>query len=265
MDFDFKLPDDYLRHKVFEDLKYMMEFYDSLSTNCHSIANNARHGIINYASYVYSAILGTLDSISNLLEKGSINDAYSMIRKLFDDILLEIYMDVKLKDNFDDETGNAMIEFDEWIRAKHRIPKSDKILHYLKTSERTKDIYPFFSWDTHLKKNRELLDDSIHSNRFYLLLLNCNALYIDNRERHLTNCEVILNHLFIIHLSFVFHLNPSYLMASDYLDYMELGQTPPVGCEKMIAPFAQDAYNKILKSHKSIAEFIKRTCPLEIE
>lgn len=45
-------------------------------------------------------IEGTLDSITTLLTKGRINDAYTLIRKLFDDILMEIYMDVTLKDNF---------------------------------------------------------------------------------------------------------------------------------------------------------------------
>ena len=158
------MPDDYLKHKVFDDLKYMREFYDSLSYSCYYFVASGTKGIGNYASYVYSAIEGTVDSITTLLTKGRINDAYTLIRKLFDDILLEIYIDVTLKDKFCLE-NYIVEEVNEWIQGKHRIPKSDKILKCIETSERTRDLYPFFGWDTYLGKNRELLDDSVHSNR----------------------------------------------------------------------------------------------------
>lgn len=263
MDLEHRMPESYLKHKVFDDLKYMMEFYDSISMSCFSFVVSGTHGITNYASYVYTAIEGTLDSISILLTKGRINDAYSLIRKLFDDILLEIYIDVTLKDKF--SIDNFIVkEVNEWIQGKHRIPKTERILKCLETSEKTKGLYPLFGWDTYLKKNRELLDDSVHSNRFHLMLLNCNKVYIEDRERHLKNCAIVLNQLFLLHVSFIFHLNPQYLMASDYMAYMDDGQTPPTGCENWIAPFAQDVFDKVIKPHKTIADFILSTCYLEI-
>ena len=198
MDIEHRMPESYLKHKVFDDLKYMMEFYDSISMSCLSFVASGTHGITNYASYVYTAIEGTLDSISILLTKGRINDAYTLIRKLFDDILLEIYIDVTLKEKF--SIDNFFVaEVNEWIQGKHRIPKTERILKCLETSEKTKDLYPLFGWDTYLKKNRELLDDSVHSNRFQQMLLNCCDVYIENRERHLKNCEIILNQLFLLH------------------------------------------------------------------
>ena len=68
-----------------------------------------------------------------------------------------------------------------------------------------------------------------------------------------------------MHLSLNFHLNPPYLMASDYMDYMEEGLTPPEGSESWIASFAQDAFDKVIKPHKAIAKFILTTCYLEIQ
>lgn len=263
MNIEHRMPEAYLKHKVFDDLKFMMQFYDSISMNYFSFIATGTHGITNYASYVYTAIEGTLDSISVLLTKGRINDAYTLIRKLFDDILLEIYMDVTLKDKF--SLDNFFVEeVNEWIQGKHRIPKTEKVLKYLEKSEKTKELYPLFGWDTYLKKNRELLDDSVHSNRFQQLLLNCNDVYILNRERHLKNCEIILNQLFLLHLSFIFHLNPQYLMASDYMDCLEMGITPPDGSENWIARFAQDAFDRNIKSHKQLAAFIKEHCYLDI-
>lgn len=53
-------------------------------------------------------------------------------------------------------------------------------------------------------------------------------------------------------------------MASDYMDYMEMGITPPEGSEYWIASFAQDVFDKIIKPHLAIANFIISTCPLKI-
>lgn len=258
-----KMSEVYLKHKVFDDLKYMKKFYESISMSCYSFKPAGTLGIANYASYVYSAIEGTIDSITILLKNGRINDVYTLIRKLFDDILLEIYMDVILKDKINIDNFFVQ-EVNEWIQGKHRIPKVDKILKCLKDSQRTKDLYPLFGWNTCLKKNRELLDDSVHSNRFKLMLLNCNMVYIEDRVQYLKKCEEMLSQLFLIHLSFIFHLNSHYLMASDYLDCMEMGMIPPVGSENWIAQFAQDAFDKIIKPHMTIANFILSTCPLEI-
>ncbi len=73
------------------------------------------------------------------------------------------------------------------------------------------------------------------------------------------NCEIYLNQLFLLHLSFIFHLNSQYLMSSDYMDYMEIGLTPPEGCETWIASFAQKAFDKVIKPHKEIANIILGT------
>lgn len=53
-------------------------------------------------------------------------------------------------------------------------------------------------------------------------------------------------------------------MASDYMDHLEMEMTPPAGCENWIARFAQEAFDKVIKPHKSIANFILSTCYLEI-
>lgn len=58
MNIEHKMPEAYLKHKVFDDLKYMKEFYDSISMSCFSFVATGTHGITNYASYVYSAIEG---------------------------------------------------------------------------------------------------------------------------------------------------------------------------------------------------------------
>ena len=81
-------------------------------------------------------------------------------------LTVEIYIDVTRKEKFDFENNFVVQDVEEWIRGRHRIPKLETLLGILKKSSSTKDIYPFFGWDSYLKRYRQLLDDSVHSNRF---------------------------------------------------------------------------------------------------
>ncbi|MCM1502971.1 MAG: hypothetical protein NC115_09950 [Bacteroidales bacterium] len=265
MEIKHNMPEKYLNHDVFSEIDFMINFYDSLSFSSLNFMPSGVDCNINYASYVYSAIEGTLESIHMLLKNGRINDAYSLIRKLFDDILLEIYINVMLKDKFDFYNNIIVRDVVEWIKGRHRIPKTEKILKYIEKSKQTKDLYPLFGWETYLKKIRELLDDSVHSNRFQLMLLNCNRVYMEEREQHLDNCKIVLKQLFLVHVTFLFHLNPQYLMASDYTDSLELGMIPQEDSQNWIAPFAQVAFNRVIKPHSRILDFILKTCSLKIE
>ena len=54
-------------------------------------------------------------------------------------------------------------------------------------------------------------------------------------------------------------------MASEYMDYIEIGEQPPQGSDTWIAPFAQVAFDKWIKPDIKLASFIKANCCLEIE
>ena len=263
------LSKEYHNHPVFEEIKHMMTLYDCISYGCFSFipSGTFKPGTPytgNFASYIYWALEGTLDSIQALLKKGRINDALVLVRKLFDDVLSEIYIHVTLKDKYDWENAFVVEDVDEWLNAKHKIPNINKILNSLKESQTTQKLYPFFGWETHLKKHRELLNDSVHSNRFQLLLLNCNRSHFGNREKHLQNISILLNQIITIHLAFIFYLNPIYLMASDYTAHMDAGLTPPDGSEAWIASYAQEAFDKYIKPHARLAAFIRQECNLQI-
>lgn len=257
-------PKSYFEHQVFSDIESMREFYDDLTMGCFTFIPTGTSAVLNYASYVYSAIEGTLDSMDTLLKKGRINDAYVLVRKMFDDILVEIYIDVVRKEKYDWMEKRIVEDAESWLKGRIRIPKIKLLLKFLQDTNCTKDIYPYFGWETYLKNNRELLDDSVHSNRYSRLLLNCSDVAIPDREKHLQNIDIVLKQIFTIHISFIFHLNPEYLMSSDYMDYINTGETPPKGCENWIAPYAQKTFDKYIKPHDSLAKFIKGTCHLEI-
>ena len=259
-------PESYTTHKLFDELDYYEEFYEVIAMDCHRFVPIGVETMLNYASYIFTSIECTLGSIKMLLKTGKINDAYILIRKMYDDILVEIYIDILRKDKFDYEENCIVEDANEWIKGKHRIPSLKMILKTIKESPSTKEIYPFFGWDTYLKKDRELLDDSVHSNRFSRMLLNCYHIYMENgaREKYLDYASKVLKHVFTLHLSFIFYLNPQYLMASTYTDYLDEGATPPKGSENWIANYAQEAFDKFIKTDEKLSAFLKNNCWLQI-
>lgn len=258
-------PEEYKEHRVFSEINDMKNFYEGISYTCYSFTVSGTRAIMNYASDVYTAIQNTLDSIDILLSIGHINDAYTLVRKYFDDVLVEIYIDAIIKEKHDQEKNFIVKDVDEWLFKKHRIPSLKKLLSIIEKSESTKDIYPFFGWNSYFKHNREILDDSVHSNRFSYMLLNCRDLQLPERVRHLQNIFIVLKQIFTMHLAFMFHLNPHYLSATDYIDSLDCGITPPEGSEYWLAPYAQNAFDKYIKPNPSLASFIKDNCPLDVE
>jgi len=99
-------------------------------------------------------------------------------------------------------------------------------LSVLKKSKSTKDLYPLFGRDTYLRTNREHLDGHVHTSSYQSILLNCQDIYIENREKQLKNASIMLKQLMMVHLSFIFYLNGHYMMAHDHMLYLEVNMTP---------------------------------------
>ena len=55
------------------------------------------------------------------------------------------------------------------------------------------------------------------------------------------------------------------MMATDHLDYLEMGMTPPEGSERWIAPYAQQAFDQYIRPHTELASFIKEHCGLDVD
>ncbi len=53
--------------------------------------------------------------------------------------------------------------------------------------------------------------------------------------------------LFIWHLTYILVFSGNLVMASDYLDYLECGQTPPENSQYWVAPFAIKTYNDTIR------------------
>ena len=251
-------------HTLLSDIKSIAEFYRIIAYNCFLFLPNGTSGWLNYNSYLFESIAGTLYSIEELVRKGHLNDACVLLRLYFDNIYTDTYIQITLRDRFNVYNNFYIIEVEEWLQNKHRIPSIKKIVNLLETNCITSPIYSILNKDNSLVNTREFLDDCVHGNKYQALLYNCSAIYLKHRGELLLRMQSIMKILFTLHYSFIFSLNPHYLTASDYRDSLEMGFTSPPGSEYWIAPFAKDAFIMYINPNKELTDYLCKITNLKV-
>jgi hypothetical protein len=106
----------YTQHKVFTEIRKYADFYDSLSfSTMHFIAMGTK--ALNFDTYIFLSIKGTLKSISVLLSQGRINDSYTLLRKYYDSCIINAYEIAYLQEHF--SIDNFIVEkINNWLKGK---------------------------------------------------------------------------------------------------------------------------------------------------
>jgi hypothetical protein len=246
----------YKKHHIFIRLTNYIDFYKNLSFSVLKFITQGTKSFINIDSYAYSSIQGTLESIKEILLKGRINDSYSLLRKYYDSIVINIYSILYLKDNF--SISNFVVEtIDEWVHGNKKLPEYRKMIEYIRSSDRLSKINTLLYKDTTYKDLRRHCNNHLHYNFFYDMLLNDSKIFLKNRLSTLEEFSKDLENLLILHLAYLFYLNDHYMMSSDYLDCLESGITPEDGSQYYVALFIQEVFDSVInKNRPDIADEI---------
>src|SRR5574344_1025094 len=255
------VPKEYKEHKVFKNLQIIYDFYDQISMNSFGfMPNGLPTSVTNIDTYIASSIGGTIDSITILLQRARINDALALLRKYFDEIIVDIYQNVYRSEQIRINSNKWFFiveNIKKWKEGIFKMPHYNDALKYFGRALCYKDLFAMFDFDVRYKKIRDYLDDNMHMNSFLQLRKNDNSIYNESRVKLLNLFNNYLVDLFVLHLASIIILNPSYIMASDYRDSLEMGMAPPDGSEKWIAPFVQEVLNRYISNRKSLAQFLK--------
>ena len=115
----------YTSHKVFERLSAIKNFYTVIFDRSWGfIQTPLTKNFINTKCVLYPSIEGTIDSINILLNNGHINDAFALIRKYSDAIVLDIYKSIIIKETYEQFFNDVSWEViannkvSDWINAK---------------------------------------------------------------------------------------------------------------------------------------------------
>lgn len=255
---------DYQGHVVFSELDYLISFYEQLAISVFSWHSRGTRSLCGTDSYVFSSIQGTLTSIQLVLRDGRINDAYALFRKYLDSVAINIYANLYLDEKYSIE--NLIVEqIDNWMTGKEGLPPFREISEYIKNSRVVKHITDVIQSDDRYKRIRQRGNDHTHYNFFGTLLLNDKDLSIPGRAKALDNIIVDLRDTFIFHIAYIFSIREIYMMASDHLDSLESGLEPDPDSQYWVAPFIQEAFDKLITVHRpDITNAIKSSISMQL-
>jgi hypothetical protein len=236
-------------HAVFDELNDHVNFYKYLSHSVFSWVTQGTRALGNIDSYVYSSIQGTLSSIALILRDGRINDAYALLRKYYDSVVINIYSILFLDEHF--SIDNFIVEqIDSWLNGRDKLPEYRIMSQYIRSSRNVAEITELLLSDDRYKRLRDRCNDHTHYNFYQNLLLNDNELHLRHRSRALDEFLFDVRDVFVFHVAYLFCVRQNYMMSSDHLDALEMGLTPDPDSQHWVAPFIQEAFDRTLVPHR---------------
>jgi hypothetical protein len=256
---------EYQEHKVFEDLESYISFYRSWSDTISAFISSGTSPYLNIDTYLYMSLQGTLESIRDTLIKGNINDSYALLRKFFDSVYINtfttLYLQKEVKvENLIKNTVNS------WVNGSQQLPTHREISNYIRNSKELSELNKLLYIDQTYNEVRERCNDNTHYNFFKNVLLNIPEMYDRSRIKALNYIKEDITSLIVMHLSYIFTLNQHYMTSTDLIDFYDSGMEPPENCQYWVAPFIQEAFNRLIKARRpDIAELILGNTSMHLE
>lgn len=262
----------YTSHKVFERLSNIQQFYDVIfDRSMGFIETPITKNFLNTQSVLFPSINGTIHAISILLNNGHINDAFALIRKYSDAIVIDTYKSIIIKETREkfylevswESIANNKVS--DWINSKSPLIEEHSKKELKKIAATFPEIFSIMHLNPNEKnslyqKIRNLCNDNIHYNSFDVFLWNDPDFlnrHKDTAIKLLNNVYSCITFLSSMHFAFLYEYHPEYFMSIDYVDYLDFGETPPVGSERWVAPFFQEFFSKVIYSHnKQLGQYL---------
>lgn len=257
---------EYQSHEVFSLLDSLIEFYNAVYMLGPAFITQGimAAGILNVDNIVCGALAGSLNSVEVVLKEGRVNDAYALLRKYHDGIITVIYVNVYIAENY--SIDNIVVKrIQDWVNNKQKLPSTEKMMKVIRRHKPLEDLEKLFDFDGLYHKIRRLTNGNTHYNKLYYLWLNNNMIYNPNRIKELNKIYSCILHMFIFHFSYMYSLNPHYMMSSDYVDALDLGLKPEEAMQYWVAPYVKDVFDKyIVKKQPAIADYLKNHTYMEL-
>ncbi|MBO4587483.1 MAG: hypothetical protein J5711_01090 [Bacteroidales bacterium] len=256
---------EYQSHKIFPLLDSLVEFYSVVyMLGPDFLTHGVLSGLLNIDKVVCSSLSGTLDSVRVVLKEGRLNDAYALLRKYYDGIIIAIYVNVYIAENY--SLDNFIVEkIQNWVKNKQKLPSSEKMLKAIRNHKPLEDLEKLFDFDGLYYRIRRLTNGNTHYNKLYYLWLNNNMVHNPRRLKELDNIYACTLHLFILHFAYMYSLNPHYMMSTDYVDALDVGAQPEEGSQYWVAPYVKEVFDKyVVTIRPDVAEYMRNHTEMEL-
>lgn len=189
----------------------------------------------------------TAGNIASCCEHGCMADANTLLRKFRDDAFFYVYVAAFYAHSHDgdvEETAKMKKQIDRWISNEQKDLHIGEVFTSLAKIPEIRRAVGKYGLKEFLDKIGKRLNNYVHSNG--VLFYNEN-LIPDQGEGFLEHLEASVQDIRFIATSFMFLLalcSPFYIMAHDYIDYLDCGDDPPEEAQNWAAPFVVDFFRK---------------------
>ena len=204
----------------------------------------------------------TMGNIISCCENASIADANSLLRKYRDDIFFYLYVlvyDSNLKRDITSQVCKEMaLKITDWINNELKNFNINQVLKAIANSDDLKDAVEKYNLKKSFSEIGVHLNNYVHSNgkKYYNQVA-----FTYEPDELLSELKNIVNNAKYITVVFIFLLtlcSPHLIMADDYIDYLDFGETPPKGSQYWVAPFVERfVKDNITLIDKSCFDYLK--------
>ncbi|WP_206458886.1 hypothetical protein [Anaerovorax sp. IOR16] len=184
----------------------------------------------------------TAGNIITCCEYGCMADANSLLRKYRDDLFFYLYIVVFDSNQKPEITYNATEMEDnisQWIQNGLNSLYIQDVLKAVGTSPQLKKAVTAYKLQKSFNGIGERLNNFVHGNGFAYYNRNINAYKADELQY---NMKILVNDMKYITVTFLILLilcSPLSVMSTDYIDYLDCGDTPPEDSQYWVAPFVE--------------------------
>lgn len=185
----------------------------------------------------------TAGNIITCCESGCMADANCLLRKYRDDLFFYLYI-IVFDSNQKREITNHTTEMEEnisrWIQNGLNNLYIQDVLMAIGSSPQLKKAVTSYELQKSFNSIGERLNNFVHGNGFAYYNRNINVYEADELYDYMT---VLTNDMKYITVTFVFLLilcSPLSVMSTDYIDYLDCGETPPEDSQYWVAPVIEN-------------------------
>lgn len=279
-----KVPDESAAHAVFGEMETCISVYETLADLVFGFVSKTRPLVGNVDSFFFDSLAGTVESIKTVLSAGRIADAYTLLRRMKDTSLLQLHVMVQFEKRNARLAGflasEAEVDSEEFIRWMEDVSQQgmqvEEIDRWIPGEESLKGKRPSQSGsstieDLHFlfeaRRYKAIFDrciEHVHINSFRILRLNA-TISSKTQLAWLEQFAQDFRDIFVWHVAYLFTLHPEYMMSTDYVDALECGFTPIEDSQYWVAPIVQEAFNKVVSSHRpDVRDFLRQHCSMQL-
>lgn len=222
----------------------------------------------NYVFSLQTILNSSQATLGNIIECCKcfcLADAYTLLRKYRDDLFFCLYLvtyDVNIKLQINRNTNKMEANIEQWCKNNLSNLNISEVLLTIGTSVNLKEAVCKYDLQASFDKIGKHLNNYTHGNGHSFYNTKAWLLNESDIEKQINDIVCTAKYITITFLFLLVLCAPQYIMSTDYIDYLDFGQTPPDGSQYWVAPFIVNFFkNNIDMIDENCYEYLKEnTC-----